>query len=308
MSDAPQGHIYDLGYKRYVGSKSSVGRRWLVIMRHQMASMWRGFWRFKVWLLVSFLMTAISAGVLYFLSGQMFHVMAGLGGRTLQFADGILPLSAVWYCKAGFGVSLATAAVVVAGDMQTGAFTFYFARSTRPHDYLLGKLAGLCLMMWLIMGLGPFVLAVIRLALSSSTDELIAALPLLPKTLAYGMFGTLIYAAVPLGFSALVPNRRYAMAAWAGYYILVGSMAGGIAIAGKPWVGAIDLPTSLRSIAFWLYDVELARPNGIGGMQNLIALPITPALISVGAHVAAAVGIVLWRIRNAQHTGVGGAT
>ena len=40
MTDAARerGKIYDLGYKRYVGTKRSVGTRWLVIMRHQAAS------------------------------------------------------------------------------------------------------------------------------------------------------------------------------------------------------------------------------------------------------------------------------
>jgi hypothetical protein len=48
VATRPGGTIYDLGYKRYVGTRPSTGTRWLVIMRHQLGMGWRKWWRYKV--------------------------------------------------------------------------------------------------------------------------------------------------------------------------------------------------------------------------------------------------------------------
>jgi hypothetical protein len=294
------GQIHDLGYKRYVGSRRSVGTRWTVIMRHQISTAWAGWWRFKIWLIAALLATTATGAVLYFLHDKAFRMIGGMGGQVVRFADGLIPLSTIWYCKVGFIVSLTISATLVAGDVQSGAFTFYFARSARPRDYVLGKLAGLGVLLALIMAAGPLVLAGLRLGLSEDLDQLIALLPILYTELAVGGLGVLIYAAVPLGFSALVANRRHAMAVWAAYYIVVGSMASGLALLTTPALAALDLPASLHAISLHLFD---QRFGGRGP-----DIPTSAALISIFAHAAAAIGLVLWRVRRAQQTGVGGAS
>jgi hypothetical protein len=294
------GQIHDLGYKRYVGTRRSVDTRWIVIMRHQLASAWKSWWRFKVWLIAALLATAISGGVLYFLSGQMFRMIGGMGGQKVAFADGILPLSAAWYCKIGFVVSLTIGSMLVAGDLQSGAFTFYFARSVRPRDYVVGKLAGLGILMALIMLAGPLVLAGVRLGLSEGLDDLLHLLPVLYKALAIGALGTLVYAAVPLGFSALVANRRYTLAVWAAYYMPIGSMAEQVGRMTMPAIAAIDLPSALQAVAYHLFDFRM--------LGRRVNIPADIALISILGHAVLAIGVVLWRVRSAQRTGVGGSS
>ena len=151
------GQIHDLGYKRYVGTRRSLGTRWTVIMRHQIASAWKGWWRFKVWLICAVMVTVVTSVLLYTLQNNVFRRLSGFGPVT-RFIDGILPDSTQWFCKVGFIVSLTISSMVVASDVQTGAFTFYFARSVRPRDYVLGKLAGLAVLLALIMLAGPVVL------------------------------------------------------------------------------------------------------------------------------------------------------
>lgn len=294
------GQIHDLGYKRYAGSRRAVGTRWTVIMRHQMSTAWKTWWRFKVWLVAAVMATAVAAGFLYLASGKMFRMIGGIGGQVVRFADGILPLSMEWYCKVGFIVSLTIGSTVVAGDVQSGAFTFYFARSVRPRDYVLGKLAGLGALMALIMLAGPVLLAGLRLGLSDDLDQLIELLPIVAKALAIGALGTLAYAAVPLGFSAVIANRRYAMALWAAYYLVLGSMAERIGVVTTPAIGALDLPTALKTISLNLFDLHLSDGN--------LAISTSVALISVLGHAAIAIGLVFWRVRSAQQTGVGGSS
>jgi hypothetical protein len=295
------GQIHDLGYKRYVGSRRSLGTRWTVIMRHQLSTAWKTWWRYKVWLVAATMATAVAAGFLYLASGKMFRMMTGMAGQEIRFADGILPLSTLWYCKVGFIVSLTTSATLVAGDVQSGAFTFYFARSVRPRDYVIGKLVGLGALLALIMLVGPVLLAGLRLGLSDDLDQLLGLAPIVYKALALGALGTLIYAAVPLGFSALIANRRYAMALWAAYYLILGSMAQGLGLVTKPALGALDLSAALQALAFELFDVHLRGPRNL-------EIPASAALISILGHSVIAIGLVFWRVRRAQQTGVGGAS
>jgi len=294
------GQIHDLGYKRYVGSRRAVSTRWTVIMRHQIATAWKGWWRFKPWLIAGLIATAVSGGILYFLHGNLLRMIGGLSGQVIKFADGILPISMLWYAPIGFLASLTVSATVLAGDVQSGALTFYFARSVRPRDYVIGKLAGLGVLLSLIMLAGPLVLAGVRLGLSDDRHQLFELLPVAYKALAIGVLGTLIYAAVPLGFSALIANRRYAMALWAAYYLLLGSMAQGIGRLTSPTVAALDLASSLKSVSLSLFDVHRSGRD--------LSIPTSAALISILGHVAIAIGLVVWRVRNAQQTGVGGSS
>ena len=295
------GQIHDLGYKRYVGSRRSLGTRWTVIMRDQVAGAWKTWWRFKIWLIAASLATAVSAGVLYFLSGKMFRLFTGGNGQAIHIADGILPFSTAVYCKVGFIISLTISAAVIAGDVQSGAFTFYFARSLRPRDYVIGKIIGLSIVLSLVMLGGPLVLAGVRLGLAEGQDDLIALLPILAKAIALGVLGTLIYAVVPLGFSALVSSRTYALAIWAAYYMLIGSLAQGLGFITHPAVAALDLPTALGAVARDLFEVHLNRSIDF-------EIPVGIALASILVHVAAATGVMLWRVRTAQLRGVGGSS
>jgi hypothetical protein len=293
------GQIHDLGYKRYVGSRRAVGTRWKVIMRHQIATAWAGWWRFKLWLVAAFLVTAVSSVLLYTLGDRLFRGIAGFGGALTRFVDGILPNSTIWYGRAAFVVSLAISATVVAGDLQSGAFTFYFSRSMRPRDYVLGKLAGLAVIMALIMAAGPFVLAVVRVGLSDNLDQAIAMLPTLYKALVVGVLGTLIYTAVPLGFSALLDKRRHAMAVWAAYYLLVGGLAQGLSLLTTPALAALDLAPALHAVSLHLFGLHATGRSDP---------PTSAALISILGQAAIAIGLVVWRVRHAQRTGVGGAS
>jgi hypothetical protein len=295
------GQIHDLGYKRYVGSRRAVDTRWTVIMRHQIASSWKTWWRYKIWLVAAMLATAVAGGFLYFASGKLVRMIGGMSGQQIGIADAILPLCTLWYGKVGFIVSLTISATVVAGDVQSGAFTFYFARSVRPRDYVIGKLVGLGLVMALIMLVGPLVLACLRLGLSDDLDQLVALAPILYKALVIGVLGTLIYTAVPLGFSAVVTNRRYAVALWAAYDVVIGNLAHRIGETVDPAVGTLDLPSALAAVSYRLFNVKMMGSHSV-------EIPIGVALGSILGHAGIAIGLMFWRVRRAQRTGVGGSS
>jgi hypothetical protein len=295
--------IHDLGYKRYVGTRRASSTRWRVIARHQLASAWKGWWRWKLAALLA-VIPAIVAAVWIFLLADKLSLLTG-GRVPVTLADGALPMTFGGYCSIAFVASLTVGASIIAGDVQSGAFVFYFARSTRPIDYLAGKLVGYAIVIASIIALGPVLVAIMRVALSTTRDthELVAHLALIPEALGVGLLATLAYTAIPLGFSALVKKRSQALGLWAAYYILVGSVLAAVGlVGGLGWLASLDVATALKAIADAVFDLPaLMGPKHVG-------IPISACVISIVGQSALALGIVYWKLSTSQKAGVGGAT
>src|SRR5262249_30004849 len=155
----------------------------------------------------------VAAGFLYFRTlKEIRRFGAAGGGEILKMIDVVVPASFEWYCRAAFILTLTLGATIVATDTQSGAFTFYYARSIRPIDYVLGKLAGLSLLIGSLVVAPPLLLVAMRIGFSADTTEATSQLAMIPKMLALGGLATLVYTTVPLAMSSLVANRRYALA------------------------------------------------------------------------------------------------
>lgn len=295
----PTGTIHDLGYRRYRGERRRDGTRWRVIARHQIAIAWKTWWRFKAPLGLAVITMAISGGMTMFSSERKSSL-----GRAQMFAqrliDTALPESIIWFCRVGFLASLTLGATIIATDLQTGAFGFYFARSTRPRQYVVGKLVGLFALVALIVAAGPFVLALLRLGVADDFDELRTLWPVIPKALAIGALATLAYASVPLAFSSLLPNRRHALALWAAFYLIFGAMAYALAHVASPSIGALDLPRAVQAVAFHLFDLEFRDKDP--------AIPLDAALGSLLGYSTISIALIAYQVRRAQHSGVGGSS
>jgi len=168
--------IHDLGYKRYIGTRRSVATRWMVIMRHQIATGRKKWWRYWLPLGMAVITLCIAGGLMYFSTNTIVKSIGGANGSNLmvKMADAVVPLSFKFFCAAGFILSLTLGSTVIASDTQSGAFTFYFVRSIRPRDYMIGKLAGYGFLVATIVLVCPLVLVGLRLGLCQSTDELVS--------------------------------------------------------------------------------------------------------------------------------------
>ncbi len=295
----PTGTIHDLGYKRYAGTRRAASTRWGVIARHQISIAWKTWWRFKAAVGLAVITLCITGGMMVFASDRK-SSLGWAQSAAMQLIDTALPESIIWFCRAGFLVSLTISATVVANDVQSGAFTFYFARSVRPRDYVIGKLVGLCVLVWFIVGAGPLVISGLRLGVSDTTAEVRDLLPILPKTILLGLVATLAYAAVPLGFSALFANRRQALSVWAAYYLIFGGMVYVLGHFASPSIAALDLPRAVQAVAYHLFDI---RYRG-----NDPAIPLEAAIGSLSVHVALALSIVGYQVWRAHRSGIGGAS
>ncbi len=280
------GQLHDTGYQRYAGARRATGSRWRVIARHQIAMAWKTWWRFRAALGLAVVVTVVWGGLMYFLSNRLFRGMPGV-----PWSEAAMPMAVEWYCRVGFFLSLVLGAGTIAGDAHGGSFAFYFARSVRPRDYVVGKLAGYgALVACLVCRRSRSVLALLRLAISDDPADLAAHAHLVPRALALGAVMTVVYTAVPLGFSALASDRRSALALWAAYYLVVGSIAALIGRRSGGGMGALDLPTACLSLAFDLFGGTPARAA---------AAPreIEPGLVLLSLAIHAAVAIIVVAVR-----------
>lgn len=291
--------IHDLGYQRYTGPRRAAGTRWRVIARQQVASAWQTWWRFKAALGLAVIVMCSACAILL-LAGDRKSSLGRAQSFVITLQDTVLPESIIWFCRAGFVLTLTTAATVVASDRQSGAFPFYFARSVRPRDYVLGKLAGTALLAAAIVAIGPLVVSLVRLGLTESANELRGQLPIVGKAVLLGVLTTLAYTAVPLGFSALLGNRRHAVALWAAYYLIAGQSL--YVLGREVWapLAAFDLPRAIQAIAYSLFDLGFRAGRDV-------EIPLGVAVGALVAHIVVAFAALAIQIRRAHTRGVGAA-
>jgi hypothetical protein len=295
------GTIYDIGYKRYVGTRRAVATRWLVIMRNQVAMAWKKWWRYKMPLFGAVITLFIAGGYTYLGNGPLRGFGAARAGLSVILTDAALPMSMRFFWMSAFTLTLTLSASLVAADTQSGAFTFYYVRSIRPVDYVLGKLAGVGLLVASIVLVPPLLLALFRLGMCDNLDDAVAHLHILPKVLVVGGLATRVYTAVPLAMSSLVGNRRYALALWAMYYLIVGNLAFGLSHVLGRSLAVVDIPTALQTVTFDMFELHpLLR--GFGGLS------LDTAIIGLLVQAGLAIALLWYQVSRDQRTGVGGSS
>lgn len=304
MSDrdvaAPAGVIYDLGYKRYVGTRRPQNTRWGVITRNLLAYAWKRWFRYKVWLGIAFVIT-VAVGVIMVVARDESLGELRRAEVVVRLVDGIVFGSIAFYTKVAFLLTLTVGIGVVASDLRTGAFTFYFARPVRPVDYVAGKLVGLTILHASVILVPMVVITLIRLGLSESTDELVDNLAFVPKAFIVGGLGSLTFAAVSLGFSSLLSSRWLNLAIWAGFYLILTSIVAGIAaVTDVDALAYVDIGHSLGTLSFALFDVEV-----IGGRGDA---SVWPPVVALATYSVAGAALAYLRVRAAAYQGIGGGS
>lgn len=295
-----KGVIHDIGYARYVGERRSPSTLWRVIMRQQISYAWKTWWRWKPWLAGAVITTIVCGVIMYVARNSMFDDLTREGG-PLSFVDGILSFSYMFLTKFGFLLSMTIGAAVVARDQETGAFAFYFSRPVRPHDYVIGKLAGMTVVMASVFLAGPLLLAIFRIGLAEDTDEMARLLPWLGHTFIVGVLASLTYAALPMAASALIGKRTIAIVVWAVYYIFGTGIFALIGVfAWKP-MAALDPANAVQSLAFGLWKISMP------GNDESAYVSVTAAVIGLLLQAGLAAGLFYWAVRR-QATGAVGAS
>jgi len=292
--------IHDLGYKRYLGQRRPLSTRWRVIARNQFAYAWKGWTRLKMWG-VSVAMVAVGMAVAMYISkNEIFDHLLSQAGMPISFVDAVIPWSFEWLMRPAVMVTVLATCATFAKDLKSRAFEFYFARPVLPRDYLFGKIAGTWLCIAVVLLAPLLALALYRVGLSKSGEELVQNLWFLPKGLLVGMLATTLLALVPLAVGSLSTRPGSAIATWAAWYWIAGPVAR--ALAKSTWqsdFAAIDLSASLVTV---VHEVYAVRPISSDWYPSL-----TGAVLSLGAYAVLSVLLLTWRVRTAARAGLGGA-
>ncbi len=299
------GAIHDLGYKRYLGTRRPQSTRWRVIVRNQVSTAWKTWWRYKLalgWAVVTF-MSILGVIIAVFQNAAFLEPMMKRVGFEGNPYDFLIAMFAVQFlCRAAFLAGLTVAAGAIAADAQVGAFTFYFARPVRPMDYVLGKLGGLFLLMSFLITVPLFALTCVRVGLSTDIDGMIAALPRLGAALVTGTLGALLFSALPLAISSVIAKRSYAIGAWAAWYFVIGSIFEALAFATRtPGLASLDPLSAINSIGHTLYEVGLSTKLTREQIPFEWALSVTLIMIS------GSIAVAFWQVSRRAHAGVGGS-
>jgi hypothetical protein len=115
----------------------------------------------------------------------------------------------------------------------------------------------------------------------------------------FGLLSTLVFATVPVAFSSMIANARYATALWAAYYLVFGWIVSLIGRESRSALSALDLATAIEATALNLFELNLFR--GRAGHVSFEA-----AITSIALHVVVAILIIGYQVRRAHGTGVGG--
>lgn len=212
MSVAGSGTIYDLGYRRYEGSR--LGRRAAVraLFEHSVRVVWgigRGT-RAKVLPMGLAAMAALPA-----------VVALGIAAIARQFGgspDDVSPIRYETYVPYISGIvflfTAAQAPELLGRDQRYGTLSLYFARAIRREDYVAARLAAFMLAL-LALILVPQALLFVGRALAA--PDIVAAvrrdLPELPPVLAQAIATAGVLGGLALAIAAFTPRRAYATAA-----------------------------------------------------------------------------------------------
>jgi ABC-type transport system involved in multi-copper enzyme maturation permease subunit len=290
--------IHDLGYKSYIGSRKPQHTRWRVIVRNVLATSWRGWWRWRIWLGVAVIVMIVIGVLMERLQDKTIKGFTSAAGFDMNWADVLIPMSFDWFTSMAFVLSLTIGAMIVGKDLASGAFEFYFARPVRPIDYVAGKVVGMVLITATVLLAIPVMLTALRVGLSNDTNELQDALILLPQSLGVGLLASVAYAIGPMMFCAVAREPRSAMAWWAGFYIFVGGMIQGIALGiDVPELMVLDLKAAVMTVVYGTYDTV---PQGVDFP------PIWLGIAACLGYIALGLAAVNYRVKKAQREGMGG--
>lgn len=322
--------LFQMGYRRYEGLRTSHATRWLPITRSGLTIAWRSKLLRRL-VFVSFL-PFLYFGWVFFVIGRITDPGSDPSAPVYDFGreflgrglvdqlheDPAVIRSAVWTMVFGYfgtyfqlwmaGLVAAVAGPpLVANDLRTRAFLIYFARPVSRLDYVIGKAGVLIVLLGLVTLVPSLVLYSLSILFSPSIDTIAQTLPV-AGTILVASLGTIVPAAlIMLALSSLTRRPRYAALTW--FVVCLFGPLTHLALQGtrglrdNGWTFLCSLPHTVRTYQLGLYDAQghaekLALEDNMGGMLEGLATSDSPlrAGVWLGLISIACVLILLRRV------------
>jgi ABC-type transport system involved in multi-copper enzyme maturation permease subunit len=266
--------IHDQGYRRYGGQRTAQGRRWTVIMRAGVRTMFSK----KVFiglLLMSWLPFFVRAVQIYIstsVSGSVPQAAAFLAVTSSTFKDFLEQQSTFV-----FFITVYVGSGLIANDRRANALQIYLSKPISRIEYIVGKLAILMVFLLLVTGVPGLVLLLLQVLFTGDLTFFRQNLHLLPAITLYSLIQALVFSTTMLALSSLSKSSRYVAILYAAVLFMSQAIYGVLRVVtgdtGVAWVSLAANMTQLGSAIFRVpLEYETPWPVSLAVIAGVIAL------------------------------------
>ena len=238
--------IHDQSYRRYAGSRESVGTAWMVIARNGITTIVRK--RLFIGLLLLAWIPFVVAAVIAYLNANFpqFTVLAMTAQRFRDFLstqDFFVFVITVW-----------VGAGLIANDKRANALQIYLSKPLTRTEYIAGKLVILSAFLLLVTWLPAILLLVLHMAFTGSLTFLRQNFYLFPAVTVFAFLQVLVSAFLDAG--PLVDEQEQPLRG--------DSLRGACTSSAKPCIGVIYAVTGSSRLSW------LSLPGNLNQVGDLV--------------------------------------
>ncbi|HKT80446.1 MAG TPA: ABC transporter permease subunit [Vicinamibacterales bacterium] len=243
--------IHDQGYRRYTGARSVLGRRWLVIARAGIKTLFT-YKAFIGLLLLSWFPFLIRSVQIY-VSTSVPQARELVGITPATFRD-FLDQQSIWV----FFITIYVGSGLIANDRRANALQIYLSKPLSRLEYIVGKLAILLTFLLLVTGVPGLLLLLLQVLFTGDFTFVRQNLHLLPAITLYSIIQAVVFSATMLALSSLSKSSRYVAILYAGVIFLSQAVYGVLReVTGDTTVAWVSMPANMRQIGAAIFRVPL---------------------------------------------------
>jgi ABC-2 type transport system permease protein len=274
--------IHDQGYRRYLGSKASIGLGWMVIARAGIRAMFAKR-AFLGLLLLAWLPFFVRAVQFYLATNvPQAQILAPTAETFRQFLDQQETFV--------FFVTVYVGAGLIANDRRANALQIYLSKPLSRAEYVFGKLAILMTFLLMVTWVPAIVLLIVQIAFAGNFTFFRNNLFLFPAITVFSFVEAIMAATAMLALSSMSNSSRY-----------VGILYAGVIFFSSAIYGVLYLATRSTSLSWISFSANISQ---IGNL--IFRLPLeydTPwpvSLFMIVAVVALSAFVLERRVRGVE--------
>ena len=274
--------IHDQGYRRYLGTRSAIGRSWQVMTRAGVMSVItkRIFIGMMLWAWAPFVVRAVQIYVSETYTQASFLAAKGETFREFLDQQGLFVFFMTVYVGAG----------LIANDRRANALQLYLSKPMTSAEYVAGKLAILLLFLVSVTFLPAMMLLVTQAVFAGDLTFIRNNMYLIPAITLYSAVLVLLASTTMLALSSMSKSSRFVAVMYAGLFFFTLALFNALrGITGSTRFAWLAPTASLQQLGDWIFRLT---PR----------YQLSPALagLAVVVLIAGSIWILMRRVRGVE--------
>ena len=274
--------IHDQGYRRYLGSRSAIGRSWQVMTRAGVMSVIskRVFIGMMLWAWAPFVVRAVQIYVSETYTAASFLAPKGETFREFLDQQGLFVFFMTIYVGAG----------LIANDRRANALQLYLSKPMTSAEYIAGKLAILVVFLISVTFLPAMMLLLTQAIFAGDLTFIRNNIYLVPAITLYSVALVLLASTTMLALSSMSKSSRFVAVMYAGLFFFT-----------------LALFNALRGITgtsrfAWIAPTAALQQLGDAIFRLTPRYQLSPAIagITVVVLIAGSIWILMRRVRGVE--------